>query len=78
MADPELDGAALDCSALLVRLAAVRLGLVREMHGRGSALREGATSTAALIAGTISRTVPAYFCCHVRPRGTRPARPSYT
>jgi hypothetical protein len=49
LSDPELDGAVLDCSALLARLAAVRLGLVREMHGRGSALREGATSTAALI-----------------------------
>ncbi|WP_235826544.1 13E12 repeat family protein, partial [Candidatus Frankia alpina] len=49
LSDPELDGAVLDCAALLARLAAVRLGLVREMHGRGSALREGATSTAALI-----------------------------
>ncbi|WP_235947380.1 DUF222 domain-containing protein [Candidatus Frankia alpina] len=49
LSDPELDSAVLDCSVLLARLAALRLGLVREMHGRGSAQREGATSTAALL-----------------------------
>uniref|UniRef100_UPI0021C0E6A8 HNH endonuclease signature motif containing protein n=1 Tax=Frankia gtarii TaxID=2950102 RepID=UPI0021C0E6A8 len=49
LSDPELDSAVLDCAVLLARLAALRLGLVREMHGRGSAQREGATSTAALL-----------------------------
>ncbi|WP_041940050.1 MULTISPECIES: HNH endonuclease signature motif containing protein [Frankia] len=49
LSDGDLDSAVLDCSALLARLAALRLGLINELHGRGSAQREGATSTAALL-----------------------------
>ncbi|ETA02485.1 hypothetical protein ThrDRAFT_02226 [Frankia casuarinae] len=49
LSDAELYGALDDCSVELARLAAVRLALVREAHGRNLAVREGATSTAALL-----------------------------
>lgn len=38
-----------DCSAVLTRLAAFRLQVVAEVHGRGLARRSGASSTAALL-----------------------------